>query len=178
MRRREALGLIAWLEICTLCLGLHLLSSTTALALDVLDWRTNVSLVSADIKDGKLASLLEEITSITGWRIYVEPDVSHVVSAKFENVPPGEALRLLLGDLNFALIPEPNASPKLFVFRTTIGNATHRVVPSESVRSDRPEGVSPGRARRRDPADRSDRSNRANNHPSRIEEPKANWLPT
>src|SRR5205823_11766232 len=52
---------------------------------------------------------------------------THIVSAKFKDLPPGEALRLLLGDLNFALVPETNASPRLFVFRTSRQNATQLV---------------------------------------------------
>ena len=94
---------------------------------DSLFWRTNSALVSADIRDAKLSWLLEEITTTTGWSVFVEPDVSHLVSAKFKDLPPGEALRLLLGDLNFALIPEAKAPPKLFVFRTMMGSATQQV---------------------------------------------------
>src|SRR5207244_1897234 len=94
---------------------------------DALTWRTNQNRVSADIKAGDLSELLEQIATATGWKVFVEPDTSHTISAKFKNLPPGEALRLLLGDLNFALIPETNASPKLFVFRTSQGNATQLV---------------------------------------------------
>ncbi len=117
---------------------------------DTLLWRTNSALVSADIKDAKLSWLLEEITTTTRWSIFVEPDVSHVVSAKFKDLPPGEALRLLLGDLNFALIPEANAPPKLFVFRTTMGSATQQVQVANPVRARGPEPDSPGRTRRRE----------------------------
>lgn len=102
----------------------------SGLAADTLVWHTNAALVSADIRAEKLPWLLEKLTSSTGWQVYVEPEVSHTVSAKFKNLAPGEALRLLLGDLNFALIPEHNASPKLFVFRTSMGKATQRVQPA------------------------------------------------
>jgi len=117
---------------------------------DTLLWRTNSALVSADIKDAKLSWLLEEITTNTRWSVIVEPDVSHVVSAKFKDLPPGEALRLLLGDLNFALIPQANAPPKLFVFRTTMGSATQQVHAPNPVRARGPEPDSPGRTRRRE----------------------------
>jgi hypothetical protein len=148
-----------WLEIGAVWLAVQLLSTITGSAADTLDWPTNAVVVSADIKDGKLPWLLEEITSATGWRVFVEPDVSHVISAKFENLPPGEALRLLLGDLNFALIPEANTTPKLFVFRTTMGSATQRVLAPE--RAHDPGGISPGRPHRRDHSDR-DRPNGPN----------------
>jgi hypothetical protein len=157
-----------WFEISTLWLAFQVVSITTGLAADTLNWRTNAALVSADIKDGQLPWLLEEITSATGWRVFVEPDVSHTVSAKFENLSPGEALRLLLGDLNFALVPTANASPKPFVFRTTVGNATQRVVIPDSARLHGPGEASPERTRRRDHPDR-DRpggSNHTNNRPN------------
>ena len=111
---------------CVLLWGNVLLAASTAAA-DVLNWQTNNATVSADIKDGKLSWLLEEITAATGWQVFTEPDVSHVVSAKFDKVPQGEALRLLLGDLNFGLVPTTDRHFKLFVFRTTIGSATQAV---------------------------------------------------
>src|SRR5438034_5515910 len=84
---------------------------------------------SAEIKAGQLNDLLDRIASLTSWKVYVEPGTSHTVSAKFKNLPPGEALHLLLGDLNFALVPQTNANPKLFVFRTALQKATQLVSP-------------------------------------------------
>jgi hypothetical protein len=152
----------ALLRICLLFLGWQAVSTNRVFASDVLDWRTNAALVSADIRDGTLPWLLEQITAATGWRVFVEPDVSHVVSTKFKDQSPGDALRLLLGDLNFALIPEANATPKLFVFRTSLGNATQRVVVPERPRPPNPGGVLPGRTRRRDHPDRPEGSSRQN----------------
>jgi len=57
--------------------------------------------VDADVHDMALWPLLEKIASDAGWRIYVEPGVTHIVSAKFKNLPSIEALRMLFGDLNF-----------------------------------------------------------------------------
>src|SRR5207247_7093663 len=50
--------------------------------------------------------------------------------------PQGDALGLLLGDLNFALVPQTNASPRLFVFHTSLQEATQLIrVPSKSSKS-------------------------------------------
>src|SRR5882724_8262805 len=111
----------------TLLLCLALLAAFPAAAADTLNWHTNQNRVSADIQYRPLARLLEQITAATGWKVFVEPGTTHDVSAKFKDLPPGEALRLLLGDLNFALVPETNASPRLFVFRTAQRNATELV---------------------------------------------------
>jgi len=110
-----------------LCLALAWLIIFPAEAADSFTWRTNQNLVSADIQYRPLGRLLEQITAATGWKVFVEPGTTHDVSAKFKDLPPGQALRLLLGDLNFALVPETNASPKLFVFRTAQRNATELV---------------------------------------------------
>ena len=110
-------------------LALALFAVRSAWAADSLTWRTNQNLVSADIKTGTLPKLLGQVASATGWRVFVEPGTTRDVSAKFKNLPPGEALHLLLGDLNFALVPETNSAPKLFVFRTTLKNATQAIRP-------------------------------------------------
>src|SRR5437016_6742761 len=112
-------------------LALVLLATTRVPAANSLDWRTNQNRVSAEIKSGELPPLLEQIAATTGWRVFVEPDTTNSVSAKFKDLPPGEALHLLLGDLNFALVPETNASPRLFVFRTKMQNATQLVRPNK-----------------------------------------------
>jgi thermitase len=115
------------LSFAALSLALALFSAAPALAADTLQWQTNR--VSADIKSARLFPLLERIAGATGWHIFVEPETDHKVSAKFQNLPTGEALHLLLGDLNFALVPGTNASPRLFVFRTAMKNATRLVRP-------------------------------------------------
>ena len=100
-------------------------------AADSLTWRTDQDRVSADIKSTRLFKVLEEIARTTGWHIFVEPDTARTVSAKFKELPPGEALRLLLGDLNYALVPETNGVPRLYVFRTNRRNATQVIDPAK-----------------------------------------------
>jgi hypothetical protein len=118
-----------------LFLAFALLAAAPAWATDTLNWETNRNRVSADITSGKLIPMLERIASVTGWHVFVEPDTGRSVSAKFSNLAPGEALHLLLGDLSFALVPETNASPRLFVFRTTMKNATQLVRPVSDAES-------------------------------------------
>jgi hypothetical protein len=115
-----------------LALALALLTTAPAWAADAFTWETNRDRVSADMKSGKLLPLLEQIATATGWQVFVEPETTRAVSAKFSNLPPGEALPLLLGDLNYALVPGTNGSPKLFVFRTVMKNATQSVRPASA----------------------------------------------
>src|ERR1700690_1396385 len=111
----------------TLWVAIALLASVPAWGANTLNWETNRNRVSADIKAGKLIPLLEQIASVTGWQVFLEPGATCVISAKFDRLPPGEALHLLLRDLNFALVPVTNASPKLFVFSSSMENATQSV---------------------------------------------------
>jgi len=92
-----------------------------------LKWQRDKDRIDADVRDLSLPTLLERIASETGWQVFVEPGAKHTASAKFSNLASGDALRLLLGDLNFALVPQTNASPRLYVFRTAMHNATQRV---------------------------------------------------
>ncbi len=100
-------------------------------AADTLSWRTNQSGVSADIQSARLVPVLERVAEATGWRVFLEPGLTRNVSAKFKNQPVGEALHLLLGDLNFGLVPETNGPSKLFVFRTAQKNATQLIRPAD-----------------------------------------------
>ena len=91
-------------------------------------WHRATDRVDADLRGMALWPLLEKIASDAGWRIYVEPDTTHTTSAKFKDLPSGDALKRLLGNLNFALVPRTNGVPQLYVFRTVMKNATRLVL--------------------------------------------------
>jgi hypothetical protein len=95
-------------------------------AVDSLKWQGDR--VAAEIGSWNLDQLLEKLVEVTGWEIYIEPDTTRKISVKFKDRPQGEALRLLLGDLNFALLPaQGKGAPRLFVFRTSVQEATQLV---------------------------------------------------
>ncbi len=94
-----------------------------------LNWNTNENRVTADIRSAGLMSVLQRVAAATHWQIFVEPQNLPSVSTKFKDLPPGEALRFLLGELNYALVPGSNSAPRLYVFRTARESATQRVLP-------------------------------------------------
>ncbi len=104
-------------------------------AADALNWHVEKDRVDAQIKDWELPTLLQQIATATGWQIYVEPNAKHSTTAQFLNLPPGEALHRLLGSLNYALLPQTNAPAKLFVFRTSLSDATQLVRGKNKFRS-------------------------------------------
>ena len=83
--------------------------------------------MDADIHGEPLWPLLEDIAHQTGWHIFVEPGTERNASTKFQDLPPDDALKMLLGNLNFALVPQTNGPDFLYVFTTSRGNATQPV---------------------------------------------------
>jgi thermitase len=110
------------------CLLLATAFVARAVNTNSLVWQTASDRVSADIHGEALWPLLEDIAHQTGWHIFVEPDTERSASTKFRGLPSGDALKMLLGNLNFALVPRTNAPSQLYVFRTTMQNATKPVV--------------------------------------------------
>ena len=90
-------------------------------------WDRENERVTADVRDWGLVPMLEEVALQSGWNIFLEPDYRHKASVKFKSLPPGEALRRLLGDMNFAMMPQTNGQQRLYVFRTAMGNATQQM---------------------------------------------------
>src|SRR5678815_747486 len=83
-----------------LVLAALLLLAWPALGKDTLTWLPEKNSVSAEISTWNLNQLLEQVAAATGWKVYVEPNTKLKVSSKFKERTPGDALKLLLGDLN------------------------------------------------------------------------------
>lgn len=98
-------------------------------AADKLVWRAGSERVDADIDGWSLPQLLEHLAEVTGWQVFVEPDarLKQPVSVKFSNLTTRDALGRMLGELNFAVLQPPSAPARLFVFRTSVGEATQQV---------------------------------------------------
>jgi thermitase len=94
-------------------------------------WHNATGRVDADVRGEALWPLLQGIAHQTGWRIFVEPGITQTTDAKFSSLPASEALRKLLGDLNFALVPKTNEPSQLYVFTTRMENATRPVRAAE-----------------------------------------------
>jgi len=117
---------VKFLILLAVCLAIG--TGVRAAETNSLVWRADIDQVSADIRGEALWPLLEDIAHQTGWHIFVEPGASHDSSVKFKNLPAGAALKKLLGRLNYALVPETNGPDQLYVFTTTMQNATRPVL--------------------------------------------------
>jgi hypothetical protein len=100
---------------------------------NALSWHVKQNQVDAQIQNWNLPKLLKNIASATGWKVYVEPGTSNQASVKFKNLPQDEALRRLLGKLNY-FRDETNGVSRLFVFQTASKAATQAVTPKKDYR--------------------------------------------
>lgn len=122
----------ACLRYCGFCLWLAVwfgmvLPVAAASTTNTLVWNKEKEQMSTDVRDWKLLGLLESLAGQTGWHVYVEPDENFKSSVKFTDLPTGQALRRLLGDMNFPMMPQTNGPQRLYVFRTSMNNATTAV---------------------------------------------------
>lgn len=121
--RRLFLGMVG-----LLCVGWLSTAPAGATPTNYIVWHEEQEQFTAEVRDWNLVAVLGEVARQTGWHIYVEPDETFRASVKFSQLPVGPALRRLLGDLNFAMLPVTNNSPqRLYVFRTTMNKATQQL---------------------------------------------------
>ncbi len=108
------------------CLFAALLPCSAA---DALKWNKSADRVDASIETWTVPQMLRRVAASTGWEIYLDPEIKSRVTTKFTDKKQGDALKRLLGDYNYALVPETNGSSKFFVFRNTRAQATQAIEP-------------------------------------------------
>jgi hypothetical protein len=92
-------------------------------------WHSERSRMDAQVENEPLHQVLESLALSSGWRIYVEPEIGQTVSTRFQNLTAPAALQHLLGDLNYALVPDSISAARLYVFQTTVAGATRLIAP-------------------------------------------------
>lgn len=92
-----------------------------------LTWPTPSSRVDARIPGWPLTQVLGRIAGKTGWEVFLEPGVDRPIQATFTNLAPADALRRLLGGLNFSLQPQPNGPARLYIYSSDRDRATQRI---------------------------------------------------
>ncbi|MCS1410903.1 MAG: Thermophilic serine proteinase [Verrucomicrobia subdivision 3 bacterium] len=89
-----------------------------------LNWDLESGKVAATLRNEPLSRVLSDISVLTGWDVMVEPGLGGSVSTRFEALPVSQALRRILGDLNFALLTGEDRRQKLYIYRNSIRSAT------------------------------------------------------
>jgi len=96
-----------------------------------LKWDAKERRFSGAIDGAPVKKVAAKIGATTGWKVYLDPAADQHVSAQFTNRASGEALRLMLGGMNFAVVPQKEGPSKLFIFRNSMRDATEFVEPSQ-----------------------------------------------
>ncbi|MCS7337196.1 MAG: S8 family serine peptidase [Verrucomicrobiae bacterium] len=107
-----------------------LLGCGPGFASDRLVWDNRRGSVEAEFRNCSLTNVLQHVAAATGWLVYVEPEAEANISVKFNGLPIGDALRRMLGGFNYALVPGTNGTMRLYVFRTSMADATRPITPA------------------------------------------------
>ena len=89
--------------------------------------------------------MLQSLSEQGRWQIFVEPELRLQVTTRFKNLPHSQALRRLLSDVNFAIIPSPKASSRLLVYKTSSEKAVVRIVPTKRLAKLKKIRIKPGK---------------------------------
>ncbi|MEE2946909.1 MAG: S8 family serine peptidase [Verrucomicrobiota bacterium] len=103
-----------------------------------LDWRPDGT-ATAQIEQWPLEKVLQSLSDQGKWEIFVEPDLQMRITTRFKDLNHPEALRRLLNNVNFALIPSPGKQSKLLVYKTSSIRAVARIIPSKRPAKREPE---------------------------------------
>lgn len=118
-----------WRNQIAAALATLLVSIAGASAADTLQWDVARDRVDATVETWTVPQLLQRVATATGWEIYLDPEITNRIPTRFSAKEPGEALRRLLGNYSYALVPETNAHAKFFVFRSSREQATRAIQP-------------------------------------------------
>jgi hypothetical protein len=83
--------------------------------------------LSVEATGQPLLEVLGQLAARTGWHIFVEPDSNPEIRTSFSALGVGRAIELLVGNMNYALVPQRDGPTKLYVFRTSRDRATLEV---------------------------------------------------
>ena len=112
----------------------YLFASNNAEAQDIdkkkglIKWDTNGK-VTASIENQPLEKILQLLSDQEKWQILVEPGLKLNVTTRFKNLSQTEALRRLLNDVNFVIIPSKKNQSKMLVYQTSSDNAVRKITP-------------------------------------------------
>ncbi len=117
------------------CRALMVVFCFSALQAAEVDWKPEQDKLSADLRRINLADALKAVGGRMGWNVWIEPGLeSRRVSTRFTDLTVSEALRRIMGDLNYALIRGKSAeTSKLLVYATSASRATKKLNLSEQV---------------------------------------------
>ena len=120
--------------------GLHLMATVLLLTVSIcigvaricaaeVRWEPSQDKLTADFRLTLLGDAIKAVGGRIGWTVWIEPGLeSRKVSTRFTDLPVSEALRRIMGDLNYALIRGDNVeTSRLLVYATSASKATRKL---------------------------------------------------
>src|SRR5687768_16256170 len=118
-----------WLAALALLLGFSFaFAAAPADKTIALTWRKNKT-ADANLESLPLPKVLSRLSAETSWKVFLQPGLNENISAQFQNASQSEALKLLLGNLSYAFVPQTGGGAKLYVYKTSIADATSLIQP-------------------------------------------------
>jgi hypothetical protein len=96
-------------------------------AADLVVWHPKARTFDMNVRAMGLEKLLGVIKAETGWEVLVEPGLKGRVGVKFRDKPAADAMRFLLGDKRFSLVPRTKGGTRLMVYESALSGATRQV---------------------------------------------------
>jgi len=109
-----------------------------------LNWNAD-GMASAQLEKCPLEKVLLSLSEQSRWQVFVEPELRLHVTTRFKNLTHAQALRRLLIDVNFAIIPSPKAMSKLLVYKTSSEKAVVRIIPTTRLAKRNKVKIKPGK---------------------------------
>ena len=92
-----------------------------------LRWNPQTETLDAALNDEPVSEVLLELGRLTKWKIWFEPGLESSVSARFAGLPAHRALRRILGDWHYALLPGKTGGKRLYIYRSSMFSATEEL---------------------------------------------------
>jgi hypothetical protein len=114
---------------CWIWLVLAAIGSFSFAAEPSFTWDAKERRLSAAVESAPIKKALGKLAEATGWKVFIDPQVNETISAEFKARGANDALKSLLGSVNFALVPakEKDAPAQLYVFRSSMSQATELI---------------------------------------------------
>ena len=91
-------------------------------------WHKETRKIDANVSGLSLSKVLAKLSRATGWKVYLQPGTDRPLQVKFKGLDRGAALRLMLGDLNYAVVPALTGGTEIRIYQNNPAAATELVV--------------------------------------------------
>ncbi|MGV3773761.1 MAG: S8 family peptidase [Verrucomicrobiales bacterium] len=99
-------------------------------SLAVVNWQSAEKSFDVSVEGMPVEAFLKRLTRATGWQVLVQPGLEKNITVEFKGLPQGEALKMMFGELSYALMRPTNQPPKLYIYQSSLADAT-KVVQGE-----------------------------------------------